>query len=983
MYHDQGVTSFELGLYYPPRSLKTRLCIRGRELLYDHCEKNQVPFRKVGKLVVATEKQQAYIQGLHAKAQKLEWPSSFTSAPERPALPTQLISGSEARRMEPELSEDITGALWCPETGIVDSHSLMESLEKDIIDSDSADLVYSTRVVRVDPFTDDNAPSPDPDGAKRGWVVQTVTGNEAGSIFARTVINATGLSAPMMVNSLLPEAKRIPLYYARGSYAKYHGPGITGVSHLIYPCPETEGHGFQSLGTHLTLSLDGQVKFGPDIQWISPNDHEDSDFWRRHLVPNASRLREMHSAVAKYLPRVKLDGFEPDYVGIRPKLVGASGGFQDFVFRIDFPDTEAESAGRSLISLLGIESPGLTASLAIAEHIARGEVVGSHALIFGAAVLYGLYAPLVPVKFSVQGYKKSQRAIPEEPGRRGSGAIIRVSLGALDEMTVVDELARNRPSDGDLSHAVDTAEVALKGRHEDGASPSVTTAFTFYLILPSTHRILAPPSRPSYLPPRSLYIRMRTTSPLRLVVAAPVLLLLWPLSGQAQVNVTFDDTDPAISYFGPEGAWNASTVVCAACDNPPVSLAQRSTYHKGAYVLPPPQSPGDGEGGGNGGGPHKPGDSSSSSSIGGDILQFASTKLSTPVVATSVPTSPPSGPKGPPAVPTTSTPSSPTGSNDGGGGKGKSGGKGPGPASGSGSHGSDDSGSRSIAEDAPAIRQDTSEKPSSPVSAQFYFNGTGVYVFCIQPLGISAPTTLVNTTFFVDGTQLDTFIPQDSAAESATFSGFAPNIIAFAHTGLDDGPHMLTLYLAPNSVFILDAVVVTQNRTETVADTSPVVSSAISSATSNPSSSSKKDRASFGGVVGGILGVLGTLGFGTAFSIYFRRRRAAARDRREREASSQLPSPEMREFTPRYFPGTIVPVTGLTLPPYAPSNSSYSRVESEDRESRERSRGTPERGYADIPPPLDDLEMAPPAFGDALASPVVVEARTTEEHAER
>ncbi|KAJ6539012.1 NAD dehydrogenase [Mycena capillaripes] len=354
------------GLYYPPNSLKTRLCIRGRELLY---ERSPSYTRKTGKLVVATEKQRPYIENLHKKAQSLGWPSSFTTPPDRPALHTELLSGAEARQMEPSLSDEIAGALWCPETGIVDSHSLLESLEKDIIDSESGDLVYSTRVVRVDPYSEKSAAAPD--GARRGWVVQMVTGDagEGDAIFTKNLINAAGLSAPLIVNSLLPEAERIPLFYARGSYAKYSGPGISGVSHLIYPCPETEGHVFHSLGTHLTLDFQGKVRFGPDLQWISPGEGEGPDFWTRHLVADDSRLEEMHRAVSRYLPGVKLEGFQPDYVGIRPKIVGPQGGFQDFVFRTDFPDIDRESQDRPLISLLGIESPGLTSALAIGEHV--------------------------------------------------------------------------------------------------------------------------------------------------------------------------------------------------------------------------------------------------------------------------------------------------------------------------------------------------------------------------------------------------------------------------------------------------------------------------------------------------------------------------------------------------------------------------------------------------------------------------------------
>jgi 2-hydroxyglutarate dehydrogenase len=296
------------------------------------------------------------------------------------ALPTKLLCGEEARSLEPDLSTDIVAALWSPKTGIIDSHSLMESLEKDIIESDGGNLVYSTRVVRIDPFqgSNEHINTPDVDTVADGWVVQTVTGDAADgdAILARTLINASGLSSALFLNTILPKQKRVPFYYARGSYASYNGPGISRVSHLIYPCPETgeNASAFDSLGTHLTLDLQGKVRFGPDLEWISPpidGDDADADFWESYLTPNESRMREMHKAVTSYLPGVTLEGLQPDYVGIRPKLVPPQAAFQDFVFRSDYSTQVLGKAGRAgiMISLLGIESPGLTSSLAIAEHV--------------------------------------------------------------------------------------------------------------------------------------------------------------------------------------------------------------------------------------------------------------------------------------------------------------------------------------------------------------------------------------------------------------------------------------------------------------------------------------------------------------------------------------------------------------------------------------------------------------------------------------
>ncbi|KAH7916696.1 pyridine nucleotide disulfide oxidoreductase-like protein [Hygrophoropsis aurantiaca] len=366
------------GLYYPPESLKTQLCIRGRHLMYDRCQKYNIPYRKTGKLVVAQEHQKPYIESLFQKSLKLQWPQhSLPHDSGEHALPTSLISGEKARELEPDLSENIAAALWSPETGIVDSHSFMESLEKDILDSEGGELVYSTRVVRVDPYKKSGP------GSEDGWVVQTVTedAQEGDALLARNLINASGLSSNLILNTLLPEGSRIPMYFGRGSYAAYGGPGVSQINRLIYPCPETGNnrHAFQSLGTHLTLDLQGKVRFGPDLEWISPPsdamEHDSNeanvDFWRQRLIPDGSRLEEMHRAVAEYLPGVEFAGFRPDYVGIRPKLVIM--GFQDFVIRKDYCNG---SDSGLMVSLMGIESPGLTSSLAIAEHVVK-DVIGT------------------------------------------------------------------------------------------------------------------------------------------------------------------------------------------------------------------------------------------------------------------------------------------------------------------------------------------------------------------------------------------------------------------------------------------------------------------------------------------------------------------------------------------------------------------------------------------------------------------------------
>jgi 2-hydroxyglutarate dehydrogenase len=352
--------------------------------MYKRCDEYNIPYRKTGKLVVVHEDQRAYIESLHIKATGLPWPKYSTQASQgKPVLPTELITGEQARELVPDLSKKIVAALWSPETGILDSHAFMESLEKDIMESEGGELVFNTNVVRVDAYKRSNqvADSPDIDAGEDGWVVQTITGDvraaQGDTMLARNLIISCGLSGPFILNSLLPEQSRIPMYYARGTYASFNGQGISPISRLIYPGPNlgAQADAFHSLGTHLTIDMEGKIRFGPDLEWISPPDdgEESPDFWRKHLVPNDRRLEEMHRAVMDYLPGVKLEGMQPDYVGIRPKLVPPEGGFQDFVFRTDFPN---ENRRGPLISLLGFESPGLTASLAIAEYVVEDMLRG-------------------------------------------------------------------------------------------------------------------------------------------------------------------------------------------------------------------------------------------------------------------------------------------------------------------------------------------------------------------------------------------------------------------------------------------------------------------------------------------------------------------------------------------------------------------------------------------------------------------------------
>ncbi|KAF8333547.1 uncharacterized protein EI90DRAFT_2970998 [Cantharellus anzutake] len=360
------------GLYYPPTSLKTRRCLRGRQLLYEYCTLHSVPHKRIGKLIVGHQHQVQDLKALHEHAQSVwraawapEGPNDYTAIQvEDLTPPTRYLSEAEAHELEPDLGPAIKGAVLSSSTGIVDSHALLQSLERDIQNSGVGIVAYATRVVRVDP-------------AKDGWVVQARSSNgpNTDSIRARTLINASGLSANLIPNSLRDGNSRIPMYFARGSYAAYSSKvGVSKISRLLYPVPEA-AHTFASLGTHLTIDMAGSIRFGPDLEWVDAQDDADEDegTWWESLLEcelTEERREEMHQAITQYLPGVKQEGLREDYCGIRPKLVGPGAGFQDFVIQVDSVSDYGMLGNATMITLLGIESPGLTSCMSLAEHVA-------------------------------------------------------------------------------------------------------------------------------------------------------------------------------------------------------------------------------------------------------------------------------------------------------------------------------------------------------------------------------------------------------------------------------------------------------------------------------------------------------------------------------------------------------------------------------------------------------------------------------------
>ncbi|KAF9428578.1 hypothetical protein BGZ94_001881 [Podila epigama] len=339
------------GLYYPEDSFKTKLCIRGNHLLYDLCEKYGIEHQRITKWVVAqTETDMAYLENLSKKAQQLLRPTTRLPGP-----PTYMINQKEMKSQEQHVQGK--AALVSPRTGIVDVHGLMQFLEMRI-EEHSGNVVLQCEVIGIERM---GGRSLSGFSSARGpFRVQMTTPDGLVSVKAATVINSGGLHSDKVLQMLYdvpmqetpvraPEPYR--LYYCKGHYYGYSGPSL--VSRLIYPVPDKN---LTSLGTHLTLDLAGRMRFGPDVLYVdSPHDYS--------IDQEAAGSSEALSTVAKviqtYLPCIEATSLYPDYTGIRPKLAGPEEPFRDF--EIEHHD--------GFVNLAGIESPGLTSSLAIAEHV--------------------------------------------------------------------------------------------------------------------------------------------------------------------------------------------------------------------------------------------------------------------------------------------------------------------------------------------------------------------------------------------------------------------------------------------------------------------------------------------------------------------------------------------------------------------------------------------------------------------------------------
>jgi L-2-hydroxyglutarate oxidase LhgO len=314
------------GIYYPAGSLMARMCVSGRHALYAYCRERGIPHRNCGKLIVATTpKETAKLASIraHAEANGVD--------------DLKTLTGKEARAIEPALNCD--AALLSPSTGIIDSHAFMLALRGEAEDAGAA-LAFHTPLLHA--------------RANDGRIELDAGGEAPMSLECRCLINAAGLFASAVARSIegMPIELIPPSYLAKGNY--FSCSARAPFSHLIYPVPEPGG-----LGVHLTLDMAGQARFGPDVEWVESIDY----------AVDPSRAERFYPAIRRYWPTLPDGALMPSYSGIRPKIVPPAVAIQDFLIQ-----GHRTHGVEGLINLFGIESPGLTSSLAIADYV--GDLAG-------------------------------------------------------------------------------------------------------------------------------------------------------------------------------------------------------------------------------------------------------------------------------------------------------------------------------------------------------------------------------------------------------------------------------------------------------------------------------------------------------------------------------------------------------------------------------------------------------------------------------
>ncbi len=314
------------GLYYPPGSLKAELCVAGREALYARCARLGIPHRRCGKLVVATDPSELPV------LEELCRRGTCNGAPD-----LEILDEPGARRLEPELRA--RAALFSPSSGVVDGHALCASLAAEA-EARGATLVLRAEVREL---------------SLVGGLWRLGVGDADGAparLIAAAVVNAAGLESDRVaaLAGLDPDACGYRIHPCKGDYFALAPGAPLRLSRLVYPVPAAAG-----LGIHATVDLGGRIRFGPDAEYVD----------RPRYDVDPAKAERFGAAVRRYLPRVQTSWLSPDYAGVRPRLAAPGEAFRDFVVA-----EESDAGLPGLVSLIGIESPGLTAALAIGERVA-------------------------------------------------------------------------------------------------------------------------------------------------------------------------------------------------------------------------------------------------------------------------------------------------------------------------------------------------------------------------------------------------------------------------------------------------------------------------------------------------------------------------------------------------------------------------------------------------------------------------------------
>jgi len=314
------------GIYYPEDSLKAKLCVEGKSLLYKLCDKHNIAYKKTGKIIVAADENEiSWLEELHEQGRK------------NGVDDLVFLSRTELKRLEPNI--EARAGLLSPSSGILDSHTLLKFLYSQA-KGKGAEFVFNTEVVGIEKM-----------GAKYRVEIRDREGISA--FFSRVVINAAGLNSDRIAQLAEIDVAKAgyKLHYCKGEYFSLSSKYRNVVSRLIYPTPEQAGHGI-----HVTVGLDGRVRLGPNARYVQTVDY----------AVDETQKEVFYNSTKRFLPSVELEDLAPESAGIRPKLQGSGEAFRDFVI------AHEEKAGfPGLINLIGIESPGLTAAPAIARYVGR------------------------------------------------------------------------------------------------------------------------------------------------------------------------------------------------------------------------------------------------------------------------------------------------------------------------------------------------------------------------------------------------------------------------------------------------------------------------------------------------------------------------------------------------------------------------------------------------------------------------------------